>query len=176
MLRSLLPREENHWCTLLPTICSAYNSKVNNSTGHTPNLVFLGREVNLPDNFLVSGAAKEFRCPSEFVAYLAHRYHRVQRLVQENQAVTIKRNASLYAPMTPFVVGDLVNLFSRFPIKDKSAKVTCSWVGHFRVTRVVNPNIVEIVTLDLLKLMTVNVNDLQLWRGMGPMLPHPDCP
>jgi len=134
MLRTLLPREENHWCTLLPTICSAYNSKVNNSTGHTPNLVFLGREVNLPNDFLVSGAAKEFRCPSEFVAYVAHRYRRVQRLVQENQAVTIKRNASLYTPMTPFVVGDLVNMFSKLPVKDKSAKVTNSWVGPFRIT------------------------------------------
>ena len=121
----------------------------------------MGREVNLPDNFLVSGAGKDFRCPSEFVAYLADRFQRVQRLGQENQAVTIKRNASLYTPMNPFVVGDLVNLFSRLPVEDKSAKVTCSWVGPFRVTRVVNPNIVEIVTLDLLKLMTVNVNGLQ---------------
>jgi len=34
---------------------------------------------------------------------------------------------------------------------------------------------VEIVTLDLLKLMTVNMNGLQPWRGVGPALPHPDC-
>jgi len=74
----------------------------------------------------------------------------------------------VYTPMTLFVVGYLVNLFSRLPVKDKSAKVTCCWVGPLWVNRVVNPNIVEIVTLDLLKLMTVNVNGLQLWRGMGP--------
>jgi len=54
MIKSLLPREDNHWCTLLPTICSAYNYKVNESTRHTPNMVFFGREINLPKDFLVS--------------------------------------------------------------------------------------------------------------------------
>ena len=42
-----------------------------------------------------------------------------------------------------------MNLFSRLPVKDKSVKVTCKWVGPYRVVRIVNPNIVEIVTLDL---------------------------
>jgi len=93
--------------------------------------------------------------------------------VQENQAATIKRNASLYTPRPPFVVGDLVNLFSKLPVKDKSVKVTCNWVGPYRVIRIVNPNIVEIVTLDLAKLFAVNVNGLQLWKEGGPALPHP---
>jgi len=47
ILRALLPRELNEWSGLLPTICSCYNSKINNSTSLTPNLVFLGREVEL---------------------------------------------------------------------------------------------------------------------------------
>jgi hypothetical protein len=174
MLRSLLPREENYWCELLPTICSAYNNKVNNSTGFTPNMVFLGREVNLPSHFLTAQSSPDFECPSAYVSYLAQRYRRVQQLVQENQAATIKRNASLYTPSPPFVVGDLVNLFSKLPVKNKSAKVTCDWVGPYRVIRIVNPNIVEIVTLDLAKLFAVNVNGLQLWREGGPALPHPN--
>jgi len=128
MLRSLLPREENYWCELLPTICSAYNSKVNNSTGFTPNMVFLGREVNLPSHFLTAKSSLDFDCRSAYVTYLAQHYRRVQQLVQENQAATIKRNASLYT-LAPFVVGDLVNLFSQLPVKDKSVKVTCKWVG-----------------------------------------------
>ena len=66
MLRSLLPRVENYWCELLPTICSAYNSKVNNSTGFTPNMVFLGREVNLPSHFLTAKSSPDFDCPSAF--------------------------------------------------------------------------------------------------------------
>ena len=98
MIRALLPREDNHWCTLLPTICSAYNSKVNESTGHTPNMVFFGREMNLPSDFLISKRSQDFNCPSEYVAYLAQRYRRVQEAVQENQAATIKRNSSLYTP------------------------------------------------------------------------------
>ena len=95
MLRSLLPREENYWCELLPTICSAYNSKVNNSTGFTLNMVFLGREVNLPSHFLTAQSSPDFDCMSAYVSYLAQRYRRVQQLVKENQAATIKRNASL---------------------------------------------------------------------------------
>jgi len=69
MIRSLLPREDNHWRTLLPTICSAYNSKVNESTRHTPNMVFFGREMNLPSDVLVSKRSRDFNCPSEYVAY-----------------------------------------------------------------------------------------------------------
>jgi hypothetical protein len=174
MIRALLPREDNHWCTLLPTICSAYNSKVNESTGHTPNMVFFGREMNLPSDFLISKRSQDFNCPSEYVAYLAQRYRRVQEAVQANQAATIKRNSSLYTPPEPFAVGDLVNLFSRLSVKDKSQKVTNSWVGPFKVARIVNANIVEIVTLDALKLFPVNINGLQRWRGVGPALPHPD--
>ena len=79
-------------------------------------------------------------------------------MVQENQAATIKRNSSLYTPPEPFAVGDLVNLFSRLSVKDNSQKVTCSWVGPFKVARIVNANIVDIVTLDALKLFPVNVN------------------
>ncbi len=81
--------------------------------------------------------------------------------MQANQAATIRRNSSLYIPPEPLVVGDLVNLFSRLSVKDKSQKVTCSWVGPFKVARIVNANIVEIVTLDALKLFPVNVNSLQ---------------
>ena len=64
-----------------------------------------------------------------------------------------------------------MNLFSRLPVKDKSVKVTCKWVGPYRVVRIVNPNIVEIVTLNLAKLFAVNVNGLQLWRGVSLALP-----
>ena len=106
MIRSLLPREDNHWCTLLPTICSAYNSKVNESTGHTPNMVFFGREMNLPNDFLFSKRSRDFNCPSEYVAYLAQRYRRVQEAVLENQVATIKRNSSLYTHPEPFAVWD----------------------------------------------------------------------
>ena len=42
------------------------------------------------------------------------------------------------------------------------------------MARIVNANIVEIVTLDALKLFPVNVNGLQRWRGVGLALPHPD--
>ena len=67
-----------------------------------------------------------------------------------------------------------MNQFSRMSVKDKSQKVTCSWVGPFKVARIVVANIVEIVTLDALKLFPVNVNGLQRWRGVGLALPHPD--
>jgi len=136
-------------------------------------MVFLGREVNLPSHFLTAQSSPDFDCPSGYVSYLAQRYRRVQQLVQENQAATIKRNASLYTPRPPFVVGDLVNRFSTLPVKDNSVKVTCKWVGPYRVIRILNPNIVEIVTLDLAKLFAVNVNGLQLWKKGGPALPHP---
>jgi len=73
----------------LPTICSCYNSKVNNSTSLTPNLVFLGREVNLPVAFLTARTERDYDSPASYVLYLCQRYRKVQSVVQQNQAIRI---------------------------------------------------------------------------------------
>jgi len=94
-------------------------------------------------------------------------------VVQQNQAIRIQRNASLYTPKTPFEVGDLVNMFTILPVKNKSKKATSQWVGPYRVSKLINPNTVEITSLNLLKRFAVNITVLQVYRGNDRGRPHP---
>ena len=49
-----LDRNDINWVSKLAAIKLAYNSKVHSSTGVTPALAFLGHEVKLPVNMMIS--------------------------------------------------------------------------------------------------------------------------
>lgn len=48
MIKSYLPGEQTNWDKNLDCLAGAYRSSSNESTGLTPNLMMLGREVTLP--------------------------------------------------------------------------------------------------------------------------------
>ena len=51
-VRCFVSKQQNNWDEHLPHLAGAIRSSVNISTGFTPNMLMLGREVNQPADLL----------------------------------------------------------------------------------------------------------------------------
>ena len=51
-VRCFVSKQQNNWDEHLPQLAGAIRSSVNRSTGFTPNMLMLGREVNQPADLL----------------------------------------------------------------------------------------------------------------------------
>jgi hypothetical protein len=51
-VRCFVSKQQNNWDEHLPHLAGAIRSSVNRSTGFTPNMLMLGREVNQPADLL----------------------------------------------------------------------------------------------------------------------------
>ena len=52
MIKAYLKGEQNEWDRNLGCLAGAYRATVHDSTGMTPNLLMLGREVRLPSEIM----------------------------------------------------------------------------------------------------------------------------
>ena len=70
MIRAYLKGEQNDWDLHLGCLTSAYRSSENESTGLTPNMLMLGREVRTPLELLFGCRAEVFVSYGDYVAGL----------------------------------------------------------------------------------------------------------
>jgi hypothetical protein len=70
MIRAYLKGEQNDWDLHLGCLTSAYRSSENESTGLTPNMLMLGREVRTPFELLFGCRAEVFVSYGDYVAGL----------------------------------------------------------------------------------------------------------
>ena len=54
MLRAVVEEHQQHWDSLISTLCMAYRSSENSTTGYTPNRMMLGRELPMVSHLLVA--------------------------------------------------------------------------------------------------------------------------
>ena len=54
MLRQTVQTNQKDWDVMLPYCCAAYRGAVHSTTGQTPNLLMLGRELPMPSQLIDS--------------------------------------------------------------------------------------------------------------------------
>ena len=113
LLMAYVGQDYENWDEYLPYVMIAYRSSVHDSTGCTPNLLFLNRECNLPVDFLVRPpeGVDVPSCPVEYVEWMRETALYSAELVRTHQKkalVTQKRNYDAKACVRTFEVGDLV--------------------------------------------------------------------
>ena len=133
MLRVLLPREDTEWDQHLAAITLAYNTKVNQSTGVTPSLAFLGREAKLPVDLVIRTPDAEFETQDHGVRHMLSRYNKVYNYYSKRQEGCIRRNAKRYAGTAHYEIGDEVWYLSSRRVPGKPAKLTDHWTGPWVV-------------------------------------------
>lgn len=132
-----LEREDTNWIAKLPAIQMAYNSKVHRSTGVTPALAFLGRELKIPLALIapVPGRGSE----TSWIGQLKDRYNKIFAKMYQHQTAQHLSDAKMYSnAKTPFQVGDLVWHWTKRQVQKKPLKLTQRWCGLYRVIEVVN--------------------------------------
>ena len=74
MLSKFCSENKCDWDDHLPYLMCAYRAMINGSSGCSPNLIMLGREITLPVNIMypIPGQPKEYTCTTEYMEWLKH--------------------------------------------------------------------------------------------------------
>ena len=144
MLKHFVNENRDDWDDHLPYLTMAYRSSVHESTGCTPNLLMLGRELPMPLDILVGQPEKQaYNCPIEYVEWLQYSMttaYEYARLQLRKAAVRQKRCYDLTAKETEFSPGKFA--WRWYPPK-ANQKLGKGWTGPFRVMKC--PNDVNVV-------------------------------
>jgi hypothetical protein len=96
VIRAYLKGEQNDWDLHLGCLTSAYRSSESESTGLTPNMLMLGREVRTPLELLFGCREEVFVSYGDYVAGLRTRLQVAHEICQRYLGRTAKRRKDIY--------------------------------------------------------------------------------
>jgi transposase InsO family protein len=98
MIKAYMKGQQKDWDKHLGCLAGAYRATVHESTGVTPNLLMLGREVRLPAQLMYSAPTNgsEFISYSDYVEKLKERMEHAHELARKNLGKSVKRQKEHY--------------------------------------------------------------------------------
>ena len=113
MIKAYLRGEQENWDLHLGCLAAAYRATPHESTGLTPNLVMLGREVRLPTELIYGGKANMYNFDSygEYVDNLRSRMQEAHDIARKNLKSSTVRQETIYDSklhLNSFKPGDTV--------------------------------------------------------------------
>ena len=167
MLKQYVNTVGRDWDLALPYIAMAYRSTVHDSTGFTPNMLMLGRELNLPIHIVYGTVDYSKISTMEYMCQLLKMMEESFRIVRKNIGHAQKHYKEVYDKRIHgpgYEQGDKVWIYLPFPKPGFPSKFHKPWYGPHIVTKKVNEQtyIVE-PTLPLKpgKLKVVHYNKLK---------------
>ena len=143
-IRCLLPERQSSWDVHLPLVGMALRAGVNHTTGFSPNLMILGREVLSPLELVTGVGAENLheQEPAQYVRELLQRMKSVHDearrhvgLVQRAQ----KKTYDLHLYERSYEKGDLVYQHNEAGQVGQSKKLQPIFIGPVIVTQVLSP-------------------------------------
>ena len=177
MLSKLISDRRNDWDVVLPYVLSAYRATPQHSTGMTPNLLMLGREVLLPVDIVYGYALPDQpKCPVAYVEWVRNVMEESYKRCRQELSKAAMRQARHYNKLSGdpcYNVGDWVLLFYP-PIARQ--KLSLKFTGPFKVLRKLSEVNYEIEAPNTGKKKVVHVNQLKPYLsevrpGDRPSLP-----
>ncbi|MES9882407.1 MAG: transposase family protein, partial [Sedimenticola sp.] len=139
MLSKYISPNQRDWDEIVPILLMAYRSSQHESTGLTPNLMMLGREVDLPIDLLYPPPPKEpITDQNEFVHNLQQQMKTVQSLARDQMLKASLKQKSYYdhkVSKVAYCEGDAVWLRIYSKTKGLSPKLQMKWEGPYKVTK-----------------------------------------
>ena len=138
-IRAYLDNKQRDWDRYLPFIGMALRSCVNESTGYSPNMMMLGREVDIPLDLLAGPAPANCevqKSDSEYVHQLQTDLHEIHALARDQLQKSLQQRKQLYdrrQRKTSYDVGDLVYSINSASKKGQSRKLQSIYCGPFLV-------------------------------------------
>ena len=165
MISAYINEQHDNWSDHLDLLLMAYRSTVHQTTGCTPNLIFFGREINLPLTVQLGNLIfpSENECPVVYVNWVRNTLERVFSFVRErSEASTLKQKQyhDRKLKVTSFEPGMLV---WRWYPPDAKTKFGLGWTGPYRVIETVGNCSVKIENKN--KNLIVHKNDLKPYEG-----------
>ena len=143
-LRCFLGKHQQDWDKFLPVLGMSIRSMVNRNTGFTPNLLQLGREINLPADVMLGLPVNRETSdtPADYAKQLIDRLSETYGEVRRNLKGAQKRQKTYYDRRVypkKFNVGDLVYRRNSSVRKSQSRKLSPLFTGPYIVTEVLSP-------------------------------------
>ena len=132
-VRCFLGKSQDKWDQNIQQIAMAMRASVNRSTGFTPNMLMLGREVNTPAQLMFPNAKAE--APEEYGEYVTNllqtmkKAHDTARDTLKTSLKRMKRDYDLRILLRPYSEGDVVYLLDTAAHKGKTRKLCSPWKG-----------------------------------------------
>lgn len=170
-LASFAAQHQRDWDLYIPFVLFAYRSAVHESTGTSPSLMMLGREVRGPVELLVPRPEQEE--PQELTEYgvklrkILEEVHAKARDCLEVTGSNMKRRYDRSADADGFQVGDAVWLYNPTCKKNTSPKLKRPWEGPYRVMKRITDVVYRIQLTPRSKPKVVN--RYRLWRVSGQL-------
>jgi transposase InsO family protein len=173
MIAKIVAENQRNWDKCLPSVVAAYRATVHESTGYTPNYLFLGRENYAPLDLVMATPRDEpsNRSVNDFVNEVQERLQNAYSEVREHlkqSAVRRKRYYDLKAKSMHFKRGDWVWYFYPRRYKRISPKWQRTYVGPYLVMDQVGPVNYRIQKTKRSTPFVVHVDKLKLCNGPTP--------
>ena len=145
MLGKAVSESQCDWDERLPLVLAAYRATPHESTGLTPNKLFLGHEVRMPIDLVMGLPPEEPREGMNAHDYLVKLHHDASEAYQlarkhlRASAERRKRGYDVRVKAEQFKVGDWV--FYHYPrrFQSRSAKWQKAYIGPYLVVRIIEP-------------------------------------
>jgi len=132
------------WDEWLGQIGAAIRATVNRTIGYTPNMMMMGREVNLPIDIMIADTqpSSEPPIPSVYVKDLRKKMmliHQQARESMQSAQHRQKRDYDVRLNQNTYAKGDLLYLLNSASIIGRPKKLQAMWKGPVLVTEVLSP-------------------------------------
>ena len=143
MLGKVVSESQRDWDEKLPFVLAAYRASPHESTGFSPNMLFLGRETRMPLD-LIMGLPQEDqqRSTDDFVAEMRERASTAYEMAREKLRISAERRKASYdirVKEAKYSVGDWVWYHYPRRYRSKSPKWQKNYIGPFLVVRIIEP-------------------------------------
>ncbi|KAL3891415.1 hypothetical protein ACJMK2_003677 [Sinanodonta woodiana] len=143
MIEAYLKDEQEDWGLHLGCLAAAYRDTPHESTGMTPNLLMLGREVRLPAEIVHGRVARndEITTYGEYVGILRDIMQHAHDIARKLLATAAKRQRDQHDVKLcqfGYIPGDLVWILNELRYKGISPKLQKLYAGPFIVKKKIN--------------------------------------
>ena len=175
MIKSYLRGEQDDWDLHLGCLAGAYRASPHASTGLSPNLIMLGREVRLPAEVAWGSLTRnegEIGSYGEYVALLREKMQRAHQVARRHLQVAAKRQKSghdIKMSLNKYKPGDAVWYLAECRKKGLSPKLQPAYEGPFVIRKRLN-NLNYMIQKDRAgkKRVVVHHNKLKEYTGLSP--------
>ena len=141
MLTSYVKANQKDWDVHLPFVMMAYRSCMHETTQFSPNMMMLGREVDIPLTLMTAPAPDEKLSHVGYVEKLQRKFNEVHELAREYTGkgqVRMKKTYDRKQWGTPFKEAQRVWLFTPRRKTGCSKKLTRFWDGPYVIEKVLS--------------------------------------
>ena len=129
MIKSYLQEEQENWNMNLGCLAAAYRASPHESTGLTPNLLMLGREVRLPAELMYGSqnlSSDNITSYYQYVDKLRDSIQHAHSIARKHLAANAKRQAEIY--------DSHLSMFNRFK-PNQSKRLQPAYEGPFIIIK-----------------------------------------